>query len=128
MQAILDWPDLKTIHEVRSFHGLATFYRRFIKGFSTIMLPIINCLKQGEFQWSKGANKAFEEVKKKITEAPIMHLPDFTKVFEVEFDALGVDIGGLLSQECHPIDYFSEKLNEAKQKYSTYDKEFYAVV
>ena len=92
------------------------------------MSPITDCLKQGEFKWSKGANRAFEEVKKKMRETPIMRLPYFTKVFEVECDASGVGIGGVLSQERHPVTYFSEKLNEAKQKYSTYDKEFYAVV
>ena len=51
------------------------------------MSPIIDCLKQSEFQWSKRDNRAFEEVKKKMMEASVMRLPDFTKVFEVECDA-----------------------------------------
>ena len=63
-----------------------------------------------------------------MIKALIIQLPDFTKVFKVECDASGVGIGGVLSQERHPVANFSEKLNEAKQKYLTYDKEFYAVV
>ena len=124
----MDWPEPKNIHEIRSFHGLASFYRRFIKGFSTIMSPIIDCMKQGEFIWTKTATKTFNKVKQKMIEAPVMHLPDFTKPFEVECDALGIGIGGVLSQKRLPIAYFSEKLNDTKQKYSIYDKEFYAII
>ena len=124
----MDWPKPKNIHEIRSFHGLASFYCRFIKGFSTIMSPITDCMKQGEFIWTKAATKAFNEVKQKKTKAHVIRLPDFTKPFEVECDASVISIRGVLSQERHPIAYFSEKLNDAKQKYSTYDKEFYAII
>ena len=120
----MDWPKPKVIHEIRSFHGLASNF----KGFSTIMSPITDCMKQREFVWTKAATKAFNEIKQKMTEAPVMRLPNFTKPFEVECDASDIGIGGVLSQEPHLIAYFSEKLNDAKQKYSTYDKEFYAII
>ena len=128
VQAIVDWLEPKNIHEIRSFHGLTSFYRQFIKEFSTIMSPITDCMKQGGFIWTKAATKAFNEVKQKITEALVMRLPDFTKPFEMECDTSSIGIGGVLSQERHPIAYFSEKLNDAKQKYSTYDKKIYAII
>ena len=92
------------------------------------MSPITDYMKQREFVWTKATAKAFNEIKQKMIETPVMRLPDFTKLFEVECDASGIGIGGVLSQEHHPIAYFSEKLNGAKQKYSTYDKEFYAII
>ena len=128
VKAILEWPIPSTLQELRSSHGLSTFYQCFIISFSTIMAPIIDCMKKNQFVWTKAATKAFEEVKKRLTEAPVLQLPNFSKVFEVACNASNVGIGGMLSQEGHPIAFFSEKLNEAKQKYSIYDKEFYAVV
>ena len=78
--------------------------------------------------WTKAIAAAFKDIKEHMTQAPILCLSDFSKVFEVTCDASGVEIRGVLSQESHPIAFFSEKLNDARLCYSTYDKEFYAVI
>ena len=74
------------------------------------------------FKWTNGANKSFEALKHKVVELPILALPNFNKVFQVECDASGSAIGAILSQEGKPIDFFSEKLNDAKRKYYVYDQ------
>jgi hypothetical protein len=80
------------------------------------------------FHWIEEEDKSFNLLKKKITKQPILVLPDFSKTFQVKCDASGFAIGAVLSQDDRPITYFSEKLNEVKVKYSTDDKEFYAVI
>ncbi|XP_076913988.1 putative mitochondrial protein AtMg00860 [Bidens hawaiensis] len=125
---VRNWLTTTNITEVRRFHGLASFYRRFTPHFSSIMAPITYCMKGKTFVWTEGADLAFQVIKKKLTTAPIFVFPDFSQVFELHTDALKVGIGRVLSQGGRPIAYFSEKLTREKLRYSTYDLEFYAVV
>ena len=124
VQAIWNWPIPRIIFEVRSFHGLASFYRKFIRGFSQICEPILETIKDTNqpFKLTDATDINFKFLKKKITEKLVLALPDFEKVFQVETDVSRVAVGAVLSQEKRPISYFSEKLNESKKKYSSYDK------
>jgi len=92
------------------------------------MAPMTEVIKGTSFKWTLKAQSAFEEVKLRSTQAPALALRCFDKIFEVECDASRVGIGGVFTQEGKPLAFFSEKLCDSRRKYSTYGKEFYAIV
>ena len=129
IKAIQEWPTPKSVGDIRSFHGLASFCRRFVPNFSTIASPLNELVKKNvAFTWGEKQEQAFALLKEKLTKAPVLALPDFSKTFELECDASGVGVGAVLLQGGHLIAYFSEKLHSATLNYPTYDKELYALI
>jgi hypothetical protein len=129
IEAIQSRPTLATVTQIQSFLGLAGFYRWFVCDFSSITAPLHELTKKGiPFPWGTTQDKAFTILKDKLTHAPLLQLPDFNKVFELECDASGIGLGSVLLQEGKPVAYFSEKLSGARLNYSTYVKELYALV
>ena len=104
IEAIKNWPTPTNVGHVRSFHGLAGFYRRFVKDFSTIACPLNKLTKKNvPFIWGQAQQFAFDELKRRLTQAPLLALPDFSQTFEIECDASGIGIGGVLMQNGRPV-------------------------
>jgi hypothetical protein len=89
--------DLCTMHDVRVFLGLANYYRRFIEGYSKIIAPLTYLLKkERSWNWMEKSKFAFKELKQIIVSTPVLKLPNFEKLFEVQMDASNFSIGGVL--------------------------------
>jgi hypothetical protein len=109
---ILEWKSPTIVHQVRSFLGLAGYYRMFISDFPKIVKPITELLKNDvKFNWSPKCNEAFEQLKILLTTAPVLAQPDIEKSFDVYFDASGIGLGCVLMQEGRVISYASRQLH-----------------
>lgn len=127
VKAVLDWPLPTNLKQLRGFLGLSGYYRRFIRNYASIAAPLTALLKKDAFEWSQPVTDAFLALQQAITAAPVLALPDFSKPFILETDASGTGIGAILSQDKHPIAYFSKKLAPSMQHKSAYVRELYAV-
>ena len=111
IEAVIEWQQPKNVTDIRSFLGLARYYRRFIKNFSKIAKPMTELLKNGTpFVWSEKCEASFQELKSKLTTTPILTLPDVQKDFVVYCDASHQGLGCVLMQEGKVVAYASLQL------------------
>jgi hypothetical protein len=126
---ILEWKPPTTVHQVRSFLGLAGYYRKFIPDFSKIVKPITSLLKNDtKFNWSSRCNEAFEQLKVLLTTAPVLAQPDIENPFDVYCDASGSGLGFVLMQEGRVIAYASRQLRRHEEHHPIHDLELAVVV
>jgi len=134
LEAVLSWPEPTTVKQVQSFLGFGNYYRRFIKNFSLIASPLFHLTKKGtDFDWNEECQKSFDTLKKLLTTAPILLLPDPEKPFILETDASHYALGCILPQrdelgKLHPVGYYSRSFTKAERNYSITDKELLAII
>ncbi|XP_026743752.1 uncharacterized protein LOC113505319 [Trichoplusia ni] len=133
VKSVQEFPVPKCPKDIKSFLGLISYYRRFIPEFSKLSKPLSSLLKKNvSFVWTNEQQLAFETLKDKLTSAPVLIYPDFTKSFNLTCDASNYAISAILSQgpvgKDHPVAYASRTLNKCEINYSTTEKELLAIV
>ncbi|KAA3473699.1 DNA/RNA polymerases superfamily protein [Gossypium australe] len=129
ISAILNWKPPRNVSEVRSFLGLASYYCRFVKGFSTIATLLTRLLqKDVRFEWSDKCQRSFDQLKTLLTEAPMLVQPESGKEFVIYSDASLNGLGCVLMQEGEVVAYASRQLKPHEKNYPMYDLELAAIV
>jgi hypothetical protein len=129
VKTIQEWKWPSTQKRLRSFLGLANYYRRFIRIFSKIARPLSDLLKKKVSQeWDEHCHQAFRELKSKLSSPPVLKFPEFDKLFEVHTDVSNFAIGGVLMKDGRPIAYESKKLDGCQRRWPTHENELFAVV
>jgi hypothetical protein len=130
VKAIVDWEPPKSVLALRSFLGLASYYRKFIKNFVKITAPLTNLLKKFAvtYEWEGTCDEDLETLKGILVKAPVLKLPDFDKDFEIHSDASDFAIRRVLVQKGKPVAFESKKLSETKRRWPTHEKEMWAII
>jgi len=134
ISAVQQWPQPKNVSDVRSFLGLANFYRRFVKDYSRIALPLTELTKEvtgAGFTWGAPEQAAFDALKRALCSPPVLLVPDQSKPFVLNTDACKFAIGATLQQDhgngLQPVAFFSAKMSDAERNYDVREQEFMAL-
>ena len=129
IEVVVKWKPPRNVTEVRSFLGLAGYYRRFVKGFSMIVAPMMRLLQKNvKYEWSKKCQGSFERLKAFLTEAPVLTQPTYGKEYVIYSDASLNGLGCVLMQEGKVVAYASRQLKPHEKKYPTHDLELATIV
>ncbi|GFT34882.1 retrovirus-related Pol polyprotein from transposon opus [Trichonephila clavipes] len=129
IRAITEMKPPKNNREVSKFLGMTGWYQKFIPRYADICEPLYQLKKKGaKFNWSGEAQDSFDQIKRTLTEAPILQLPNFSEQFKLFTDASGVGIGAVLQQNQKPIAFASRTLNKAERNYTVTERECLAVI
>ena len=129
IKAVLDWSQPRNVFEIRSFLGLAGYYRRFVKDFSLLASPLTRLTRKEEkFKWNEACEAAFQELKKRLTSAPVLIIPEQGQGYSVYCDASKKGLGCVLMQKDRVVAYGSRQLKPHELNYPTHDLELAAII
>ena len=128
VRAIHDWPVPRSACAVRGFLGLAGYYRKFVHNYGAVAAPLTALLKKDGFSWNEETTAAFAVLKATVTSAPILAMPDFTKLFIVECGASSHGFGVVLIQDGHPVAFFSRPVAPRHHALTAYEWELIGLV
>ena len=127
---VQEWKPPRNVTEVRQFLGFTGYYQYFIQGYSQIARPLLDLTKQAmPWQWGTDQQKAFEGLRDKMCNKPVLRQPNFHKIFYLQMDTSAYGVGAVLSQEgesttskpkCHPVAYYSTTFTPTEQQYDIY--------